>query len=121
MRKLYMMAAALLLGGCDTGSVPSAAMDQIELAYLQGKVFNEQPVECVSQSVNGRAYVACRPFGAKAVAHLWLYDGERLHALNGPARGAYESRLRGKPGLSLLPLEVATATDTAAVFDAFTR
>lgn len=121
MRKLFAMAAALLLAGCEAGPVPRAAMDQLELAYIQGKVFGEQPVECVSKTVADRPYAACRPAGAKAVAHLWLYEGERLQALNGPARAAFEGRLRDKPGLALLPLEVATATDTAAVFDAFTR
>ncbi len=121
MRKLFTMAAVLLLAGCEAGPVPRAAMDQLELAYIQGKAFGDQPVECVSKTVDGTPYAACRPHGAQAVAHLWLYDGDRLHALNGPARAAYEERLRGKPGLGLLPLEAAAATDTAAVFNAFTR
>lgn len=120
MRKLCAL-AALLLAGCDAGPVPRAAMDQIELAYIQGKVFGDQAVECVSKTVEAAPYVACRPFGAKAVAHLWLYEGEQLQALNGPARAAYEARLSGKPGLGLLPLQVASSTNTGAVFEAFTR
>lgn len=120
MRKLCAL-AALLLAGCDAGPVPRAAMDQIELAYIQGKVFGDQAVECVSKTVEARPYVACRPFGANGVAHLWLYEGEQLQALNGPARGAYEERLRAKPGLALLPLEAANSTNVGAVFEAFTR
>lgn len=120
MRKLCVL-VALLLAGCEAGPVPRATMDQIELAYIQGKVFGDQPVECVSKTVEALPYVACRPFGAKAVAHLWLYQAEQLHALNGPARAAYDARLQGKPGVNLLPLQAASSTNTGAVFEAFTR
>lgn len=124
MKKLTPALAVLALSASAqvwAAGVPSKAIDQITLAYLNAKVYASGAVSCNAKAVAGRDYVGCfnRSLNGKSDVALWLFEGEKFKAINGTARGFADGKLRGIGGIENMPLPLPKDIDVGAAVAAF--
>lgn len=101
--------------------VPSTAIDQITLAYLNAKVYPGGAVSCEGKVVSGRDYVGCfnRSLNGKSNVALWLFENGKFKAINGTARDFADGKLRGAAGVENMPLPLPKDIDVGAAVAAF--
>ncbi len=104
-------------------SVPSKAIDQITLLYLNHKVYPNDPTVCEAKRVGARDMIGCsaQGWGGNSQIHIWEYSQGKFKSINGSARSLAETKFSNEGAVEVSPLPLPSDIKVDEVVKAFAK
>lgn len=104
-------------------SVPSSAIDEITLLYLNHKVYPNDPTVCETKRIGARDMVGCRAqgWGGDSQVHIWEYSQGKFRSINGSARSLAETKFSNESVVEISPLPLPADIKVDEIVKAFSK